>query len=97
MLIICDVYSPHSLKFRISGRVTGTPSPELIWLKNGKEVHVGEDSRYELQYSTDGKIDLKITDCNFADDDEYSLLVENIAGVDSCNFEIFVDCKGKAF
>ncbi|CAJ0950227.1 unnamed protein product, partial [Mesorhabditis belari] len=77
---------------RLKGKVLGYPSPELIWLKNGKELQVAEDSRFTLEYAGDGEIDLSISNCTFADDDEYSLLVENIAGVDSCNFELIVEC-----
>ena len=84
----------YSLLFSLHGQISGYPSPELVLLKNGKEVNILAEERYNLTCSPDGNIDIQIHNCSFADDDEYSLLVENIAGVDSCNFELFVDCPG---
>ena len=78
----------------LTGKVDGFPLPELIWIKNGKEIDMMVPStKYQLDYHSDGEFEARIANCTFEDDDDYSLLVENLAGVDSCNFQVFVDCK----
>ncbi len=67
----------------------------MIWMKNGQEIDPSrEPKRFNIHQQDDGTVTLTIEKCTFADDDEYSLLVENVAGVDSCSFELIVECPG---
>lgn len=64
-------------------------------MKNGQEIDpTRESSRFTTQQLEDGTVTLVIDRCTFVDDDEYSLMVENVAGVDSCSFELIVECPG---
>uniref|UniRef100_A0A1I7V4L9 C2 domain-containing protein n=1 Tax=Caenorhabditis tropicalis TaxID=1561998 RepID=A0A1I7V4L9_9PELO len=89
-----DVQVKEGETATLTGKVDGFPLPELIWIKNGKEIDMMVPStKYQLDYHSDGEFEARIANCTFDDDDDYSLLVENLAGVDSCNFQVFVDCK----
>ncbi|NP_001368673.1 Titin homolog [Caenorhabditis elegans] len=89
-----DVQVKEGETAKLTGRVDGFPLPELIWIKNGKEIDMMVPStKYQLDYHSDGEFEARIANCTFEDDDDYSLLVENLAGVDSCNFQVFVDCN----
>lgn len=91
---ISDVQVKEGDTATLSGKVEGYPLPELIWIKNGKEIDMMVPStKYQLNYHSDGEFEARIANCTFEDDDDYSLLVENLAGVDSCNFQVFVDCE----
>uniref|UniRef100_A0A8R1HRW0 Fibronectin type-III domain-containing protein n=1 Tax=Caenorhabditis japonica TaxID=281687 RepID=A0A8R1HRW0_CAEJA len=91
---ISDVLVKEGDTATLSGKVEGYPLPELVWIKNGKEIDMMVPStKYQLEYHSDGEFEARIANCTFEDDDDYSLLVENLAGVDSCNFQVVVDCK----
>ncbi|UMM35976.1 hypothetical protein L5515_008344, partial [Caenorhabditis briggsae] len=89
-----DVQVKEGETATLTGKVDGYPLPELIWIKNGREIDMmAPSTKYQLDYHSDGEFEARIANCTFEDDDDYSLLVENLAGVDSCNFQVFVDCK----
>ncbi|CAD6186687.1 unnamed protein product [Caenorhabditis auriculariae] len=91
---VSDVCVKEGDTAKLTGKVSGFPLPELIWIKNGREVDMmAPSTKYHLEYHSDGEFEARIANCGFEDDDDYSLLVENLAGVDSCNFQVYVDCK----
>lgn len=79
--------------FRFHGEVTGYPRPEVVWFKDGNEISP-DGLHYVSTYTENGEISLTVHACTDADDAEYMVLAENIAGIDKCNFELFVDLPG---
>ncbi|KAK6753134.1 hypothetical protein RB195_012622 [Necator americanus] len=74
------------------GKLCGFPVPELIWLKNGVEIDQERSERkYRTELKSDGTFALEIAKCTVDDEDVYELIVENMAGVDSCLFKLSVD------
>ncbi|KAK6050629.1 immunoglobulin I-set domain protein, partial [Cooperia oncophora] len=82
--------------YRLQGKMCGYPIPEMIWLKNGVEINPAlHPDKYSIDVQPDGTFTMEIADCNPNDDDVYALLVENMAGIDSCDFQVFVSSSGK--
>lgn len=73
--------------------MTGYPRPEVVWFKDGKEI-IPDGIHYLATYTNSGEISLTVHDCTDSDDAEYMVLAENIAGIDKCSFELFVDFPG---
>uniref|UniRef100_A0A7I4YSJ7 Ig-like domain-containing protein n=1 Tax=Haemonchus contortus TaxID=6289 RepID=A0A7I4YSJ7_HAECO len=88
---IADVAVVKGETARLHGKVSGYPIPEMIWLKNGVEFNpMSMLDKYNVDILPDGTFTMEIADCNLDDDDVYALLVENMAGIDSCDFQVFV-------
>ncbi|PIO56009.1 immunoglobulin I-set domain protein, partial [Teladorsagia circumcincta] len=88
---IADVAVIRGETARLQGKVCGYPIPEMIWLKNGIEFDPTlHPDKYNVDVYPDGTFTMKIADCTPDDDDVYALLVENMAGIDSCDFQVFV-------
>ncbi|EYC10062.1 hypothetical protein Y032_0057g2745 [Ancylostoma ceylanicum] len=78
------------------GKLCGFPAPELIWLKNGEEIRFeNSEGKYRPELKNDGTFALEIANCTHDDEDVYELLVENMAGVDSCLFKISIENSGE--
>ncbi|KAK5976322.1 hypothetical protein GCK32_009204, partial [Trichostrongylus colubriformis] len=81
---------------RLYGKLCGYPIPEMIWLKNGVEIDPAQHSnKYSVDIQSNGAFTMEIADCKADDDDVYTLLVENMAGIDSCTFQVFVKDAGE--
>lgn len=78
--------------YRFRGRLTGYPLPEIVLFKGG--VEVAENDRIHSRLKVNGEVELEIRRCELEDDDEYTLQVENLTGMHSCQFELFVECAG---
>lgn len=80
--------------FSFKTKVSGIPTPEIAWLKNGCELNINEN-RYRVETCDDGTIILHIEQCSFDDIGNYELVAENIAGVDRCKFQLIVISSGR--
>lgn len=72
---------------RFDVRVSGTPQPEVKWLKNDKDLE-GEP-RYEF-LSDDDKHSLELSDCLLSDAGTYRCTAVNEAGQASCTADLTV-------
>ncbi|KAK6031815.1 immunoglobulin I-set domain protein, partial [Ostertagia ostertagi] len=88
---VADVSVNRGETARLHGKMCGYPIPEMIWLKNGAEFDpLLHPDKYCIGVQPDGTFTMEIADCTPDDDDVYALLVENMAGIDSCDFQVFV-------
>ncbi|RCN39638.1 hypothetical protein ANCCAN_14420 [Ancylostoma caninum] len=56
---------------------------------------MGTGDKHSNKFILDGTFALEIANCIHDDEDVYELLVENMAGVDSCIFKILVEDSGE--
>ncbi|WKY09398.1 hypothetical protein Q1695_002061 [Nippostrongylus brasiliensis] len=86
-MAVTDVAVAEGETARLHGKLCGYPFPEVIWLKNGVEIDPEQNpDKYRFDVREDGSFTMEIANCSPDDDDVYSLLVENMAAVDSCGF-----------
>uniref|UniRef100_UPI00358E8170 zinc finger protein 234-like n=1 Tax=Myxine glutinosa TaxID=7769 RepID=UPI00358E8170 len=74
---------------RFSCYVTGKPRPEVIWKKNGLEVHEGR--RYWMYEDADGNSILKVLHCKLQDSGLYTCTARNFAGQTFRPVQLFVN------
>ena len=80
---------------RFEATVGGSPHPEVVWFKDGKELtKLVENGHYSFEEDSNGHVALCIKNCTLEDDAEYLLLAENVAGIDQCHFDLIVEWPG---
>ena len=70
----------------------GHPTPEVHWYKDGTELNDGGKCRIE---STPSTTVLDIADVDTVDSGEYSCVVLNAGGKDTCSCHVTVEKKGE--
>ena len=73
---------------KLSCKVTGTPSPEITWLKEGKPVETGK----RVTSDFDGGVSLLcFTNTELDDEGEYQCKAQNKFGSATCSLELLVN------
>lgn len=73
---------------RFESVVSGLPSPDIEWLKDGKTIK--ESHHFKLDFEENRSI-LTILDVKLTDESEYTCVISNKAGQDSCRVELLVE------
>ena len=72
----------------LAAKVSGTPEPDVKWMKNKKNIT--EDYRTKFENRKDGEFRLLIKNAKAKDSGEYSLTAKNSIGEASCKADIKV-------
>ena len=73
---------------RFDVRITGDPSPEVIWRKDNQELSESDKHGFERNR---GVCSLLIHDCGESDDASYQCVITNAAGSASSSAELYVE------
>lgn len=68
--------------------VSGLPQPDIEWLKDGKTIQPSH--RFKLDFGENRSV-LTIVDAKLTDEGDYTCMLSNKAGKDSCQVELLVE------
>lgn len=82
------VFSCAAQSLNLTGNIWGNPAPEVMWMKNEKELV--SDEHYALKFEAGKFASITIAAVTTADSGKYSLVVKNKYGTEYGNFTVSV-------